>query len=113
MPAVKSCCHLFTSVRFATYLPLRVLGFFVFSSPVIALCPASGVGVVHIRLSTISLNIFSQTIRPVWMKLDRDVPWVKVYKNCSKNLIPSITLVARATKKIIKKNAKSLKNLFL
>ena len=30
------------------------------------------------------------------MKLGRDVPWVMLYKNCSKNLIPSITLVAMA-----------------
>ena len=44
------------------------------------------------------------------MKLSRDVPWVKLYKKCSKNLIPSITLVAIATKK--GKNAKFLKVLF-
>ena len=28
------------------------------------------------------------------MKLGRNVPWVKLYQNCSKNLIPPITLVS-------------------
>ena len=37
------------------------------------------------------------------MKLGKDVPWVKHYKTCSKNLIPFITLVAMGTKR--KKNA--------
>ena len=38
------------------------------------------------------------------MKLGRDVSWVKFYKNCSKNLIPFITLVAMATKRIKMQN---------
>ena len=44
------------------------------------------------------------------MKLGRNVPWVKLYQNCSKNLIPHIDLVAMATKR--KKKTKSLKIFF-
>ena len=66
--------------------------------------------IVH-RLSTIPLNIFSYTAGPILMKLGRDVPCVKLYKNCSKNLIPSITLVAMATKR--KKINKIFENLLL
>ena len=49
--------------------------------------------------STISLSIFSsQTDRLIWTKLDRNIPWEVLFKNCSQNLIPSKTVVAIATK---------------
>ena len=36
-----------------------------------------------VRLLTISLKIFSsKTRRPILIKLGRNVPWVKLYKNC-------------------------------
>ena len=43
-------------------------------------------------------------------KLGRDVPWVKLYKNSSKNLIPSITGCHGNQKE--KKNTKSSKIFF-
>ena len=45
------------------------------------------------------------------MKVGKDVPWVKLYKDCSNNLILSITVVAMATKR--KKFAKSVPNKFV
>ena len=44
-------------------------------------CPASVR--LSVRLLTISLKIFSsKTRRPILIKLGRNFPWVKLYKNC-------------------------------
>ena len=65
-----------------------------------------------VRPLTISLKIFSsKTRRPILIKLGRNVPWVKLYKNCKKNLIPTKTLVAMATKWL--KMEKIFKNLLV
>ena len=42
--------------------------------------------------STISLNISSQTTRPIWTKLGKNVPWVTLFKNCSRNFDLSINM---------------------
>ena len=47
--------------------------------------------VVRRDLSTISLNIFSQTAGPIRTKRGRSVPWEVLFKNWSQNLIPSKT----------------------
>ena len=40
---------------------------------------------------------------PIWTKLGKNVPWEVLFKNCSKNLIPSKTLVAMVSKWIFLK----------
>ena len=53
------------------------------------------------------LNILSETTNPILMKLHRNVPAMVLFRISRKNLIPSKTLVAMATK--LKKTLISLK----
>ena len=52
-----------------------------------------------VRALTFSLNIFfSETTYPILMKFHRNVPAMVLFRISRKNLIPSKTLVAMATK---------------
>ena len=45
--------------------------------------------------SVINYFFSSQTAEPILTKLGRNVPWEVLFKNCSQNLIPKKTVVAR------------------
>ena len=51
-----------------------------------------------IRAITFSVNIFSETAYLIFMKFHRNVPAMVFFRISGKNLIPSQTLVAMATK---------------
>ena len=63
----------------------------------VVLCPSY---VVNNSLKHLLLNH--------WAKLGRNVPWQVFFKNCPKNLIPSKTLTAMATKLFFKQFFKNL-----
>ena len=56
-------------------------------------------GCASVRALTFSLNIvFAETTYRILMKFHRNVPTMVLFRICGKNLIPSKTVVAMATK---------------
>ena len=106
-------CYLFSYLKLLAHLSTTCSGGVIMTGrrPSVRLSVCLSVR-PSVRPLTISLKIFSsKTRRPILIKLGRNVPWVKLYKNCYKNFIPTKTLVAMATKWL--KMEKIFKNLLV